>query len=64
MSKPATRPASKAAPTQPADSKGNTRIFTDVPVHVAQEFAILAIRRGLSKRALMAKLIMDAVTGK
>lgn len=46
------------------DARGMTRVITDVPRKVGEEFAILAIRRGMSKRALMAKLIMDAVTGK
>ena len=45
------------------DSRGNVRVYTDVPRAIAKEFAILAIRRGKSKRALMADLIMRAVTG-
>jgi hypothetical protein len=51
-------------PRLPTDSRGNKRVYTDVPAHIAQEFAILAIRRKVSKRALMAQLIMDAVTGR
>ena len=46
------------------DSRGLTRIYTDVPRHIAQEFAVLAVRRDTSKRALMAELIMKAVAGK
>lgn len=45
------------------DSRGNVRVYTDVPRAIAKEFAILAIRRGKSKRALMADLIMRAVAG-
>lgn len=45
------------------DARGNVRVYTDIPPRVAKEFAILAIRRGVSKRALMADLIMRAVTG-
>lgn len=48
----------------PQDSRGNMRLYTDIPVNVAQEFAVLAIRRGLSKRDLMAELIMNAVAGR
>lgn len=65
MRKPSPRPAAKAVETDDiTDSKGMKRIFTDVRPDIYKEFAILAIRRGTSKRALMAKLIMDAVTGK
>lgn len=46
------------------DSRGNVRIVVDLPKNVAQEFAVLAIRRGETKRALMARLIMNAVAGK
>lgn len=46
------------------DTRGNVRIYTDVPPKVAEDFAILAIRRKKSKRALMAELIMGAVVGK
>lgn len=48
----------------PIDARGNVRIYTDVPKAIAQEFAILAVRRDTTKRALMAKLIMDEVTGR
>lgn len=48
----------------PVDARGNVRIYTDVPKAIAQEFAILAVRRETTKRALMAKLIMDEVTGR
>lgn len=46
------------------DARGNVRVYGDVPVHVARELKILAIRRGISKQALMAELIMKAVSGK
>lgn len=46
------------------DARGNVRVYGDVPVHVARELKILAIRRGVSKQALMAELIMNAVSGK
>lgn len=49
---------------EPKDTRGNVRIYTDVPEHVAKEFKILAIRRGVSIRALMSQLIMQAVAGK
>ena len=48
----------------PVDSRGNVRVYADVPKSVAQEFTILAVRRDMSKRDLLAKLIMDAVAGK
>lgn len=65
MRKPTARPAAKPAESDAVtDARGMTRVITDVPRRVGEEFAILAIRRGMSKRALMAKLIMDAVTGK
>lgn len=60
----ATKHRSKPAGRNDADARGNVRIYTDVPSHVAKEFAILAVRRDMTKRALMARLIMDAVSGK
>lgn len=65
MPKPTARPAAKAVESAAnTDARGMVRIITDVPRKVGEEFAILAIRRGVSKRSLMAKLIMDAVAGK
>lgn len=65
MAKQPARTAAKAVESLAVtDARGMTRVITDVPRKVGEEFAILAIRRGMSKRALMAKLIMDAVTGK
>lgn len=65
MRKPTAKPAAKPVESDAVtDARGMTRVITDVPRRVGEEFAILAIRRGMSKRALMAKLIMDAVTGK
>lgn len=46
------------------DSRGNVRIYTDIPRSVATEFSVMAIRRNMTKRALMARLITDAVGGK
>jgi len=54
-------PMKKARPT---DSRKLVRIYCDVPSHIAEEFAVLAIRRGASKRALMAELIMSELSGK
>lgn len=56
------RPTPRADPGQ--DSRGNVRLYADIPEQVAKEFKILAIRRGVTYRALMARLIMDAVAGK
>lgn len=69
MEKTAPKKTAQRARGQPdtvreiVDTRGNVRVYTDVPVKVAQDFAILAIRRGKSKRALMAELIMSAVIG-
>lgn len=47
------------------DSRGNVRIVADIPKGLADEFAILAIRRGFkNKRELVIRLITDAVSGK
>lgn len=46
------------------DSRGNKRIYADVPAHIASELKILAIRRRITMQALMAELIMNAVAGK
>ncbi len=62
--KPKTSQPARRTTGPPVDSRGNVRIYTDVPKNIAQEFSILAVRRETSKRALMAELIMDAVTGK
>jgi len=59
-----TKPGNKARRSGATDSKGRVRISTDIPESVAVEFGVLAIRRRMSKRALMERLIMDAVRGK
>lgn len=59
----AKRPLVRTDPGR-ADSAGNVRIYTDVPANIGKEFKVLAIRRGISYRALMAELIMSAVSGK
>lgn len=58
------RTKTRADPGTVTDSRGNMRIYTDVPAHIGKEFKVLAIRRNTSIRALMAQLIMDAVNGK
>lgn len=51
----------KDPPAAPTDTRGNVRVYSDLPRAVANELAILAIRSGVSKRALMTMLIMNAV---
>lgn len=47
-----------------ADSRGMVRVYVDLPKNVAQELAVLAVRRDVPKKTLVAELIMSAVAGK
>ena len=48
----------------PVDSRGNVRVYADVPRDIAQEFTIMCVRRNTSKRAMIAQLITNALKGK
>lgn len=60
----ATKKPPTKEPSRAVDSRGSVRIYADVPKHIAQEFAVLAVRRDKAKRTLLAELIMAAVAGK
>ena len=54
--------ASAAAPALvPADSKGNRRIYADLPASLITKFNILAATRGVTKRSLITTLLADAI---
>lgn len=48
-----------AAP--PPDSKGNIRVYIDLPGDVARKFNVLAAMRGVPKRLLLAEIVRTAV---
>lgn len=57
---PPPTPAGKRA-VSPIDSRGNTRVYADIPANIAQELKILAIRTNKTTKELLADLIMKAV---
>jgi hypothetical protein len=52
-------PAPKRTST---DVRGLTRLYIDIPTHLNKELGILAIRLDMSKRALLAQLVENAVS--
>lgn len=60
---PAPKPTKPEKQTKAsADVRGMTRVYIDLPIHLSQEFEIMAIRRRVSKRVLLAMLVERAVT--
>lgn len=53
---PATMPASMV------DSKGNRRIYVDLPASLIVRFNVLAAMKGVTKRALLTTLLSDAIS--
>ncbi len=49
-------------PTQAVDSKGNRRIYADIPDALVKKFNVLAAMRGVTKRSLITALLTDAIT--
>ena len=56
-----TVPAPAPAPA-PADAKGNRRLYADVPAPLITRLNVLAAMKGVTKRALIASLLSDAIT--
>lgn len=55
-------PATKGrAPTNIVDAAGNVRIYADIPKAVSTELAVLALRRNMAKKDLLAEIITAAV---
>jgi hypothetical protein len=60
----------KKTPSTPAvlpqavsvDSKGNQRVYVDLPRALVVKFNVLAAMRGVTKRAYMTALFSDAIT--
>ena len=55
-----TKPA-PAAPAPAVDSKGNRRIYVDLPTPLITRMNVLAAMRGMQKRVLIATLLTDAI---
>lgn len=53
--------ASPAAPAPAVDSKGNRRIYVDLPAPLITRMNVLAAMRGMQKRVLIATLLTDAI---
>lgn len=51
-------PARASAPT---DSKGNKRVYIDLPANSARRFNVLAAMRGVPKRELLAQIVEEAL---
>lgn len=43
------------------DSKGNQRVYVDLPRGLVQRFNVLAAMKGVTKRGLMTSLLTDAI---
>lgn len=62
--KPPPPPAAKTrgrAPTTVVDSAGKVRIYADIPENVATELGVLALRRRVAKKDLIADILAAAV---
>jgi len=44
-----------------SDSRGLTRVYIDLPRHLSVELGVMAARRQISKRALLAELVEQAI---
>lgn len=61
------KPAPAAAPVMPTghmqavDSKGNRRIYVDLPTPLITKMNVLAAMKGVTKRAIITMLLTDAV---
>ncbi len=51
------------APTSPpmVDSKGNRRVYVDLPASLITRMNVLAAMRSVTKRALITSLLTDAI---
>lgn len=49
------------APAPAADSKGNRRVYVDLPAPLITRMNVLAAMRSVTKRALIASLLTDAI---
>lgn len=47
-----------------ADARGTVRVYADINRDVATELAVLAVRRGVSKKSLLELLILEATRAK
>lgn len=56
-------PAPSPAAKRPTDSRGNVRIYADIPAPVARAFSILAARKEMAKKDLLAEIVSDACAG-
>jgi hypothetical protein len=55
------KPKAPAPAPAPVDSRGNVRVYIDLPPDVARKFNVLAAMRGVAKRVLLAEIVRDAV---
>ncbi len=57
------KPPAQSAPRVPQvpDSRGNVRVYIDLPSALVRKFNVLAAMRGLSKRGLLAQIVEQAV---
>lgn len=45
------------------DSKGNVRVYADLPAKLVKALSILAIQRDMSKKEMLAHLVEEACAG-
>lgn len=55
-------PPAPAVAATPVDSKGNRRIYVDMPATLVTRLNVQAAMRSIPKRVLMAQLLADALT--
>lgn len=58
--KPAPAPAAPAAPPM-TDSKGNQRVYVDLPRALVTRLNVMAAQRNMQKRVLITSLLMNAI---
>ncbi len=62
MVKKTAPPAAPMPQAVSVDSKGNQRVYVDLPRALVVKFNVLAAMRGVTKRAYMTALFSDAIT--
>ena len=61
-SKKSTAPAPALQPVAATvDSKGNQRVYVDLPKALVTKFNVMAAMKGVTKRSYMSSLLQDAI---
>lgn len=55
-------PVRTPKPARSTDSKGNVRVYIDLPPELVRRFNVLAAMRSVAKRVLLAQIVEEALT--